>query len=185
MVAGRYNGYDYTEGIDIADRDAGFDRTAAHSDPGPENCTYKKRDPAERFASRLVRQDNGCLEFTTKRGKRIENYGFFNVDCKEWRAHRYAWYLANGQIPDGMYVCHRCDNPPCCDVTHLFLGTHDENMKDMVAKGRQFNGHGGRHEVAEICLTDTSSNPETFGFVDWYSWGVEQGWISLSAVENS
>jgi len=51
------------------------------------------------------------------------------------RTHRVAWFLATGEIP-AMQVLHRCDNPPCVNVDHLFLGTHDDNMEDKRAKGR-------------------------------------------------
>lgn len=51
-------------------------------------------------------------------------------------AHRYAWVLANGPIAPGLVVCHTCDNPPCINVDHLFIGTQADNVRDMYAKGR-------------------------------------------------
>lgn len=54
-------------------------------------------------------------------------------------AHRLAWEIANGPIPDGMHICHRCDNPPCCNPAHLFAGTQSDNLFDMSRKGRHFS----------------------------------------------
>jgi len=58
--------------------------------------------------------------------------------------HRWMWVLVNGPIPEGMHVCHRCDNPPCFRLDHLFLGTNAENTADSKAKGRRSNQHVGR-----------------------------------------
>jgi hypothetical protein len=58
---------------------------------------------------------------------------------KGWRAkrvHRLEWETKVGPIPDGMLVCHHCDNPPCYEITHLFIGTVDDNNQDAIAKGR-------------------------------------------------
>lgn len=63
-------------------------------------------------------------------------YGVFNLDGKAVKAPRMSWALTFGPIPDGLFVLHRCDHPPCVNPQHLFLGTHTDNMKDMVSKGR-------------------------------------------------
>lgn len=51
-------------------------------------------------------------------------------------SHRVAWTLANGNIPDGLDVLHKCDNPPCCNPSHLFIGTARDNARDAISKGR-------------------------------------------------
>lgn len=65
-------------------------------------------------------------------------YGRFESDL----AHRTAWRLLRGPIPPGLFVCHRCDQPGCVNPDHLFLGTHNDNMADKVAKGRAASGDG-------------------------------------------
>ena len=71
----------------------------------------------------------------------LQGYGKLNVNGKLQQAHRIAWELENGPVPDGLLVLHRCDNPACVRPAHLFLGTHGDNYKDMDRKGR--NPHAG------------------------------------------
>ncbi len=81
-------------------------------------------------------------------------YGTFLANGKTHSAHRFAWMLAFGPIPEGMRVCHRCDNPPCCNPSHLFLGTQADNMHDRDAKGRTVIRRGEESAVAKLTRAD-------------------------------
>lgn len=70
----------------------------------------------------------------------VFGYGQLYYHGKPERAHRLAWLLTYGDIPTGMHVLHKCDVPACCNVNHLFLGTHQENMYDMITKMRYAHG---------------------------------------------
>jgi hypothetical protein len=64
-------------------------------------------------------------------------YGAFWLGANNIGAHRVAWMIANKtDIPDGMLICHHCDNPPCVNPKHLFLGTRGDNWRDCIAKNR-------------------------------------------------
>ena len=82
----------------------------------------------------FVVTESGCHEWTGARY--MSGYGRVKIGGVDYRAHRFVWACANGPIPVGMIICHSCDNPPCIKLEHLSLGTHDDNMADMVTKGR-------------------------------------------------
>ncbi len=100
------------------------------------------KNTIEKFISLLIEKD-GCLIFTST--KNSDGYGRFSFNGKNRMAHKVAYEYWNGKIPDGLQVCHSCDNPPCCNPKHLFLGTNKENMEDKVAKGRQAFLRGENH----------------------------------------
>lgn len=82
-----------------------------------------------------VEKTNICWLWTgAKRDN--NNYGCLVVNGKRILAHRFSWILHNGYIPKKMCVLHKCDNPPCVNPAHLFLGTQSDNMHDMYKKGR-------------------------------------------------
>jgi hypothetical protein len=115
-----------------ADRAAGYKRWyAIHHQPKP------RRSLEERFWSKVDRSGE-CWMWVASLAS--TGYGQF-YDKPRRRtpigAHRVAWELANGPIPAGLQVLHRCDNPPCVRPDHLFIGTVSDNMRDMYAKGRR------------------------------------------------
>lgn len=96
---------------------------------------------ADRFWAKVLKTESCWLWQAQTNNK---GYGVFMYYSKTLRrasrqmyAHRCAWTLTKGDIPEGLRVLHRCDNPPCCNPDHLFLGTQRDNMRDCAAKGRQ------------------------------------------------
>lgn len=82
---------------------------------------------------------NQCWPWTRALSATTHGYGIVARERGNERAHRVAWTLTCGPIPDGLLVCHQCDNPPCCNPAYLFLGTPSDNMRDAERKGRTRN----------------------------------------------
>ena len=112
----------------------------------------KPMDQKQRISRAVEINARGC--WVWKLSKDHVGYGRLKVSLGSrdrfvfTSAHRYAYQIWNGEIPGGMCVLHRCDNPPCCNPEHLFLGTHSDNMRDMHTKGR---GPRGYKRNPEIC----------------------------------
>ena len=100
-----------------------------------------RKDPEERFRKFYVEGDpDDCWLWLG--GTASKGYGHFSMGGrggKQVNAHRAAYEFHYGPIPEGMLVCHSCDNPPCVNWNHLFLGTHQDNVRDMWAKGRGYS----------------------------------------------
>ena len=89
-----------------------------------------------------------CIEHQGSRWK--TGYGRTSVKGKWTAAHRLAYIEANGPIPEGMCVLHRCDNPPCVNPDHLWLGTFADNNRDRSEKGRGADVRGEKNPQAKV-----------------------------------
>lgn len=108
---------------------------------------------AERFWEKVdIRGEDECWLWL---GGIPDRYGEFYDSGRMKKAHRVAYELSNGPIPDGLEILHTCDNPPCINPKHLFTGTHQDNMTDMVQKGRQVSLWGEKHPNAKLTTEQT------------------------------
>lgn len=93
-----------------------------------------------------VNKTKGCWYWLGKPSR--NGYGNFKLNYKQWIAHRLSWFIHYGD-PGEKFVCHKCDNPLCVRPDHLFLGTHQDNMDDMYAKGRGRKASGKDHGLVK------------------------------------
>jgi hypothetical protein len=90
----------------------------------------------ENFEKHLTKKENGCWKYGEANNRKGYCFMAINKGTKTLVTSRASWEIHFGNIPPMMCVCHKCDRPSCCNPDHLFLGTHKENMKDMLSKGR-------------------------------------------------
>jgi len=94
-----------------------------------------KKTTKEKFEDKIFYSPDGCWLWTGYTTKL--NYGEVIINYKKVRTHRASYMIYKGEIPEGIFVCHHCDNPLCVNPDHLFLGTQLDNMRDMIKKGRR------------------------------------------------
>ncbi len=125
-----------------------FTRWRRHGDP--EHRMFVPNSGTPRIEDILARSEpiteSGCWIWMGSSLQK-DGYGMWKWG-KHWMAHRVAYIAAYGPIPDDLYVCHTCDVPACVNPDHLWLGTNDDNMADMVSKGRQ--SRGSEHYSAKL-----------------------------------
>lgn len=101
------------------------------TDPGPRSPA----PVAERYERYVVRNLDGCWGWTGATNGR--GYSQLGVGRSHVYGHRLSYEIHHGVVPSGLFVLHRCDNPPCTNPAHLFVGTHSDNMRDAIYKGRR------------------------------------------------
>lgn len=133
-----------------------------------------------------IRDDNECWNWTGYlRDHTKVRRGHYRVNNKAWITSRYAWYLTHGDIPEGMFVCHTCDNGLCCNPNHLFLGTPKDNTQDMIRKGRKVIQRGEDDPKSKLTWEQVREIRRRWeeGNVTQPSLGRQYG-VSRSAIES-
>lgn len=103
---------------------------------------------AERFIKKVFKSENGCWLWQAAINKR--GYGIVKIDGRSLLAHRASWEIHNGSIPDGLFLCHKCDVRDCVNPGHLFLGTNQDNVTDKENKGRGNQAKGERSPNSKL-----------------------------------
>ena len=110
-----------------------------------------------KFITKVTKQPDGCWIWGASNN---DKYGLFRLKNEKY-AHRASFILHGNKIPNGMHVLHKCDVPLCVNPSHLFLGTHTDNMRDKVNKNRQNNGK--KVEIMPIESTSTRTMIKLLG----------------------
>lgn len=103
-----------------------------HSRWNSQSRNEMLQDLTIRFNKYVIKNDD-CWDWNACK---VDGYGVLMFRAKSQKAHRVSWIIHNGDIPKGLFVCHKCDNPSCSNPDHLFLGTNADNMRDMAEKKR-------------------------------------------------
>lgn len=135
-----------------------------------KSMAWRKLPFWDRVQKQVEILPNGCHVWT---GLKVGNgYGIAHDDRHHRLIHRAVWERANGTIPVGMFVLHKCDNPPCCNIEHLFLGTILDNNRDRERKGRGNKVKGKNHARPMAKLTEENVADIRAEFAKGYRCGI-------------
>lgn len=147
-----------------------YARWRVHGDPLAQVKPTSFASAADAFAHYTPKRD-GCWPW---QGNTNElGYGTLHHRDRSQLAHRLSWELHHGSIPAGMLVCHHCDNPPCVNPAHLFVGTNRDNVDDMHRKGRARPLRGSQHPASKL-------NEEAVRTIRQLS---DEGWLQCRLAE--
>lgn len=140
----------------------------------------EKKDFIKNFWSRInIKEENDCWEWNSRTER--NGYGIYqtaeNFGLSRF-AHRCAWQLQNGDT-NNLFVLHKCDNPKCCNINHLFLGTQKDNMEDKVNKNRQTKGESCNFSKLTIEQVRLIRKDLRFQKIIALEYGMHQSAISL------
>jgi hypothetical protein len=126
-----------------------YQRYLKHGDPSISLMPVG-RTPEQRFWEKVIKAENDqCWEWQAATDD--DGYGIFGIEgCTAAKAHRVSYEWATGIKPGDLKVLHHCDNPPCVNPQHLYLGTPMDNMQDKIARGRAKYIHGEDHYGAKL-----------------------------------
>ena len=122
-------------------------------------CSYtggrnRNQTPEQRFWN-IVKKGGPDECWLWQGAKAGSGYGVLNIHKRNVYAHRISYMLHYGAIPEGRQVCHKCDNPACCNPDHLFTGTQYDNVHDQLAKGRRMSGDRKGERAGCVKLTNS------------------------------
>ena len=132
-------------------------------------CSWKCRKVKNlsiNYLLQFIEIDDKTKCWNWKSTKDKNKYGTKKYKGKYYKTHRLFYEICNGKIPKDMCVCHRCDNPSCCNPDHLFLGTQLENIQDMINKNRQ------RSAIGEINKSSKLTEIEVIEIRNLYAQGI-------------
>jgi predicted transcriptional regulator len=155
------------------------------------NNQFSNLSIEERFWQKVnIKSPDECWEWIA--GKHPQGYGTFGMGSgKSVYAHRMAYFLHYGINPKSNHVCHHCDNPSCVNPSHLFLGTHRDNMQDMVAKNRNVAHSGEDNGNSKLTNAQTKEIKRLYKSGDFTQgqiakrFGITQARVSMITKTNT